>query len=756
MAPSVPIGRGELWTGGLIVLLALGLRLYYLNELSSSPLFAVPVVDARTYVDDARYLSEVSWAGRPTPFWQPPLYSYLLGLLFAVGGENYYLPRLLQALFGALVCGGTYLLGLRLFPPAVVLGAGLAAAFYGPLMYFGGELLPTTLALLLHLALLLLLLTAPLKRRWPWLLAGLVLGLAALAVANILLFAPVLLLWLWFSRGSFVQRGASFFLGLALVVAPVAGRNYLVGNDWVLISHNAGINFYIGNNPDYQRTVEIRPGRAWLQLVEMPEREAGIERPSAKSRFFFARSWDFAVANPLDYARLQLYKLYLFWHGDEIKRNIDPYFARRDSVLLAALLWKKGVAFPFGLVAPLALIGLVLFARTAAGKTEQGRLCLLFTLTYMVSVVGFFVTARYRLPVVPLLLLYAGFGLYSLGKEGPHRRKALVALPLLLLMANLGAGAMDEEGEPQQHFWLGYAYERKGMPANAMREYKWVLNRRLDHDDALLRLAALYVEEKDYHKAVELYRKYLEFYPEAARVRYFLGNALLQTRHYEDAIAIYEQVVQKRPHWAALHGRIGYAHAMAGQLGPAAAAYRRTLALRPDSTLVRYQLARLYETEGQLPAAAAEYRTLLEQAPTEPEYRIRLAELLVAEAAAGQTTALLQQTLQTQRAEVLLRRAIDLDPSRVQGYWSMGLLLARQQRYSQALGFFEKIAELAPQDAQVHACLGNLYERLGREAKAREHFAYYDQLKRKRRLQDKARAEVKKNVELVEKIFGAR
>ena len=756
MALGFQIGRRELWTCALIVLLSLVLRLFYLSELSASPLFAVPVVDARTYVDDARYLSEVSWAGQPTPFWQPPLYPYLLGLLFSVSGENYYLPRLLQALFGALVCGCTYLLGLRLFPPAVALGAGLVATFYGPLIYFGGELLPTIPALFLDLALLLLLLTAPLKQRWPWLMAGLVLGLAALAVSNILLFAPVLLAWLWFSQGNFVQRGALFLLGIALVIAPVALRNYLVGDDWVLISHNAGINFYIGNNPDYQRTVDIRPGKAWLQLAEMPKREAGIERPSAKSRFFFARSWDFATANPLDYAWLQLYKLYLFWHGDEIKRNIDPYFARRDSVILSALLWKKGVAFPFGLVAPFALLGLVLFARTSAGKTEQGRLFLLFTLTYMVSVVVFFVTSRYRLPVVPLLLLYAGYGMYSLWKEAQYRRKALVALPLLLLMANVGAGAMDVEGEPQQHFWLGYAYERNGMPANAMREYRWVLNRLPDHDDALLRLAALYVDEKEYHQAVGLYRKYLEFYPEADRVRYFLGNALLHMRRYEDAIATYEQVAEKRPDGAAIYGRIGYAHAMAGQLGQAADAYRRTLALRPDSILVRYQLARLYETEGQLQTAAAEYRTLLEQAPTEPEYRIRLANLLVEEATAGQTTALLEPTLQTQRAEALLRRAIDLDPNRVQGYWSMGLLLARQNRYAESLTFFEKIAELAPQDPQVHACLGNLYERLGRAEEAQEHFAEYDQLKRKRRLQDKAQAEVEKNLELVQKILRQR
>ena len=753
MASSFQIGRRELWACALIILLSLSVRLFYLYALSDSPLFAVPVVDARIYVDDARYLSNISWAGRPTPFWQPPLYPYLLGLLFSLSGENYYLPRLLQALLGALICGCTYLLGLRLFPASVALGAGIAAVFYGPLIYFGGELLPTIPAIFLNLALLLLLLTAPLTQRWPWLIAGLALGLAALAVSNILLFAPVLLAWLWFSRGNFVQRGTLFVIGIALVITPVTLRNYLVGDDWVFISHNAGINFYIGNNPDYQRTVEIRPGRAWLQLAEMPEREAGIERPSAKSRFFFARAWDFAAAQPLDYAWLQLYKLYLFWHGNEIKRNIDPYFARRDSAILATLLWKQGVAFPFGLVAPFALLGIVFFTRTSAGKTEQGHLFLLFTITYMASVVLFFVTARYRLPVVPLLLLYAGFGVYSLRKGTQHRRKALVALPLLFLVVNVGVGTMAKEGEPQQYFWLGYAYERNGMPANASREYRRVLNKLPDHDDALLRLAALYIDDKQHHKAVNLYRTYLEFYPKAARVRYFLGNALLHVQHYEDAIATYEQVVEKHPNWATIHGRIGYAHAMAGQLGQAADAYRRTLALRPDSTLVRYQLARLYETEGQLQAAAAEYQTLLEQDSIEPEYYIRLADLIIEEATTGQTHALLEQTLQTQRAEALLRQAIYLDPNRVQGYWSIGLLLARQNRYPEALIFFKKIAELAPQEPQVHACLGNLYKRLGRAEEAQDHLDKYDQLKRKRRLQNKARVEVEKNLELVQKIL---
>ena len=93
-------------------------------------------------------------------------------------------------------------------------------------------------------------------------------------------------------------------LGCSLTIAPVTLRNYRVGDDVVLISHNAGINFYIGNNPDYDRTVFIRPGKDWAHLVEMPEREAGIDRPSRKSRFFFGRSWDYISADPLGYLSL--------------------------------------------------------------------------------------------------------------------------------------------------------------------------------------------------------------------------------------------------------------------------------------------------------------------------------------------------------------------------------------------------------------------------------------------------------------------
>ena len=78
-------------------------------------------------------------------------------------------------------------------------------------------------------------------------------------------------------RQGLIWTGA-FALGVILAVTPVAWRNWAIGGDGVGISYNAGINLYIGNNPDYAETVAIRPGWEWDDLVTQPAR-AGIERP---------------------------------------------------------------------------------------------------------------------------------------------------------------------------------------------------------------------------------------------------------------------------------------------------------------------------------------------------------------------------------------------------------------------------------------------------------------------------------------------
>ena len=756
-------GGGGGRTGGrfgrliLIGCLALILRLLNIHESASSPFFETPVIDARTYVEDALELAGGSWAGKPEPFWQPPLYTYFLALLFWAGGEDYYLPRLIQALLGAGSCILLFLIGERLFTPGVALGAGLAAACFGPLIYFGGELLPAIPAVFLNLLFFLSLIRPPCTDPWRWLLSGFLLGFAALAVANILLFLPFLVMWLWRNsrdvpRIRILQQSLLLLLGCVLAIAPVTARNYLVGGDWVLISHNAGINFYIGNNPDYERTVNIRPGRDWALLVEKPEMEAGIERPSAKSRYFFTRSWQFIADDPLGYLKLLVYKLSLFWRGDEIQRNLDPYFARGDSSVLRLLLWKYGLAFPFGLAAPLALLGLICFWRRPPGRSAEEQLLALFLLVYMVSVVLFFVTSRYRLPAVPFILLFAGYGLREMLGSGYRKKILLPLFGVLLVATNLGIGSMDMEGSSDQHYALGDAYEREGMQANALREYRLALERQPDHREARLRLAALHINRQEHAKAIESYHAYMESYPDALSVRFLLGNAYLAARRYKEAVAQYESLILLKPRWADLFGRLGYAYLMAENPSRAMWAYRRTLDIQPDSSLVRYQLARLYETQDSLQAAVKDYRILLQSESDSAEFHTRLANLLIEQEETGQHTFPLKQNARTHEAVVHLLRAVQLEPDNAVSRWSLGMTLAKQGRYVEAIEHFERVLELEPKNYQTHFCLANLYKRTGKEEKARQHMEHHLRASREKRLQHKAQQEAG---EQIEKLFGS-
>ena len=562
----------------LLALSSFTLRLLYLLQADDSPLFAHPIVDARTYVRTALHLSAGEWLGAAQPFWQPPLYPYFLGGLFALFGEDYHLPRLVQAVSGAAVCLLVFSLGRRAFSsPAVGWLAAGAAALYGPFLYFEGELLPASLAVFLNTLALLALIWAAAGRSGRGLVAGLLLGVTALTVASVLLFVPVALLW---ARRQARAPVGALILGFALVIAPVTLRNRVVGGEWVPISYNAGINFYLGNNPDYDRTTNIRPGRDWRELTDMPEREAGITAKGASSRYFLGRSCDYIAADPAGYVLLQLRKLYLFWRGDEIPRNLNPYYARRESSLLQALLWVHGLAFPFGLVGPLALTGLFLYLRDPQARSPAADLLLLFTAAYALAVVLFFVTGRYRLPVIPPLLLFAGYALTRLRLLRGRQLAGGLALPAALVVGlNAGIPAMDVKGDSQEHVYLAAAYAAEGLLANALRHYEQALELEPTHEIALDAAGAVRARRGDFRRAAASWERLLHHYPDRIDVRFRLAAMSLDTGDYARAERHFKHLTAEEPGRAIFHARLAQARRHLGDLDGAAAAYRRALEL---------------------------------------------------------------------------------------------------------------------------------------------------------------------------------
>lgn len=688
---------------------ALSWRLLYLHQIAAqSPFFDSPEVDAQTYFQQAeRLATEFSFGEQP--FWQPPLYPAFLGVLYLLFGADFYVYRLVQFALGSLSVALLYLIGQRVFSPRLALAAGVVAAIYGPLIYFEGELLPPVLATFLNLSLLLFLLRDSTPRQgWSCLTAGLLLGLAGIAVPTVLPFGLSVAGWLVLRRdlgrpAARLGRALLLVLGTLSVIGVVTLRNYYTGRDLVVLSWNSGLNFYLGNNPAYDRAVKIRPGMDWYELMQRPK-QAGLERPAEQSAYFWKAGLSFIQEHPVAYGRLLARKVELFWQGGEIRRNMDIYFARRYSPLLAALVWQHKLAFPFGLLGPLALVGLLL-----AAKERQARLPVLFVLSYAGAVVAFFVTARYRLPVIPLLILlacYAGAGLQA----RLWARQWRSALPLLTLLLVLGwalnARAVTQPDDAQEQFYVGLAYARKGMVVRAASELQKALELDPQHYEARFKLAELYhTELEDPVRAEEHYRYLVEMAPGRTAPRRNLAYLYLADGRIAEALALFEETVDLEPDAASYLGLAG-AYRLSGRLEEAEVAYRKVLELDPGQFEAHYNLAFLYDQKGREQEAEQEYKKLIERRPEHLGVRDNLGVLYLKRRDFAAAAAEFTYILGKESDHRLARRHL------AWAYEGMG-------RYDEAVQQYERLVQ-SGEEEQVHNHLARLYRKLGDLERARK------------------------------------
>lgn len=660
------MSRRELGGAGGLLLLALVVRVVYLGHGEGNPFFLAPVVDAHSYVAQARQIVEVSWVG-DKPFWQPPLYPYFLALVYAFSGDLYWTPRFIQFLLGAASCALVFGIGRQVFGSRVGLLAGAMACLYGTSIYFEGELLPSALAVFLNLLLLFILL-------WPgrtWgqaLAAGLVEGLAIVAVPNAALLAPCACLWHWKSAEQAARSKLVWCLLFAVatcsVVGVVTARNWAVSGEFIPVSWNGGVNFYLGNHPDYDRLVGIRPGPEWEALMERPM-AAGQVGYAERSAYFYRQAGDWIAGAPGDFVRLLGYKAFLLARGEEIKRNQDAYFARTYSWLMRVLLWKiHHFAFPFGLLGPLAAVGLVLAWRH---RPEAGLL-LLCTGAYSASLLLFFITGRYRLPLVPLLLLFAGYALSWLVEQRRDRQWrplgiGVAFVVLLGIAANAGLRPADPLADAEIHFDLGRVQAQQGQYAAAVRSFG---------------------------TAVQLDPNYL-------RARHNLGAALAALKRYEEAEAVYRQALAQAPDDRGLHLNLAALYRATGRYEQAVEHYRRVLAKEADAA-VFLVLGQVYKRMGATERAREAFAAVLGG----DEVRAQAAnELGLIEVRQGAL----------ERAVGYFAIALKAEPGNYLIAFNLGAAYHDLGQFDKAAEFYRRTLSLAPEYAKAQRALARLQGR---------------------------------------------
>lgn len=600
---------------GALLLGALALRLGYLWEHRASPFFDAPIVDAQTFLNQAQALASGPFWRGDEPYWQPPLYIYLLAFVCWLLPASYFVGiRLMHAGLGVLSCLLVYALARHAFGEQVGRIAGVTAALCGSLLYFEGELLAVPVEVFLNLLLLSGLLRAWRRDRGrDWVLAGLVAGLAALTRPNILLFIAAFCAWaLWHRRVSAYRSLALFVLPIALVVLPITYRNWTIEPDLVFISSNAGVNFYIGNNAEYERTVSLRPGMPWEAMIAEAA-HSGHETAAAQSAFFFRKALNYITAQPLDYLGLLGKKGVHFWTGPETKRNQDIYYARQHSWLLSLLLWDWHLSMPFGLIGPLSLLGLGLSMRRE--WTPPMALLRLYALAYTASVVLFFPAARYRMPVVPVLIAFAAFAAFQfyLGvRRRAYLRTAVLALPLvgLLVLCNLAEAAPTTE-DAQLYFDLGEVHLRQRDYARSARYSRRALELDPAYNYARHNLAVAYFHQERYGASEREALQTLAENPRRADTHILLGRIYLATHKPPQAAAHLRRALERAPESGPAHYYYYRLLYRQGHHAAAATHLQQALAWQPPDFWLHYELGRAFQQAGRAEAALGQYHQAL-------------------------------------------------------------------------------------------------------------------------------------------------
>jgi tetratricopeptide (TPR) repeat protein len=594
-------------------------RLFYLLEIDSIPLFYHLAGDGGTYDEWGQRIAAGDWLGKGV-FYQAPLYPYFLGVLQLILGHNLWLIRLVQIALGAVSCALIFRVGRELFSQQAGIAAGLILAWYAPGIFFEGLIEKSVLDLFLLSLLLFLLIEARKGRRWSqWLAMGAVLGLLGLSRENALVLAAVVPLWIgiYFSESPIstrLQWTGLFFAGLLLVLIPVGLRNLTVGGEFQLTTSQLGPNFFIGNHPQADgtygsvRNVIGEPHLEGRDARRLAERALGRSlTPGEVSNYWLQQSWNYIRSQPAQWLELMGKKWLLVWNAREIEDSDDFYIYQQWSWSLRSLAWISH----FGILAPLAAVGIFLTIK------EWRQLWFLYAMILFLgaSVGVFYVFGRYRFPLVPFLALFAGAGIVravALCKAKNFQPVIIAALLLLCtgIVVNWPIIASSGPG-PGGYNNLANAYSKEGKINQAIETAKMAIQLRPDYGIAHFNLGNLYAIQGRFDLARTHFEEVIRLYPNYAEAHSNFGQLLAQQGDLAGGIREFRKAVDLNPSLGGPYLNLGVALAKQGQYDKAAKYFQDALRIRPDYVQAHESLAQLLSLQGKKEEAARHYQEAL-------------------------------------------------------------------------------------------------------------------------------------------------
>lgn len=347
------------------------------------------------------------------PFIRPPLYPFLLSIIyFFVGHETFLTARIFNVFLDTLACFVFYKLILLVWNnrPTAILASLIYAV--NPFYLFFNVRVRVEAMFILLIASAVYFLIKEYKKGFPSLgniaLIGGVFGLACLCRSNATSIALLIPLWLIYCNLKDWKKGVLvgfvFILGCGLVISPWSIRNYHKYGELIVITDGLGFAFWISNtdlklsdlNAHNQQEYLEADKLVWQKTAQV-EQEIQGKNVKERDSYYLNLGFEYIRNNFPAWLRLNVLKFAEFW---------SP-MARLDMQG-----WKAYLTLPFGL---LMFFGMFFYIKSFSSPNFDTNIWLLIALLIAATTltgVMMWSTLRYRIPTIDAYLI--PFGLFWL------------------------------------------------------------------------------------------------------------------------------------------------------------------------------------------------------------------------------------------------------------------------------------------------------------------------------------------------------
>jgi tetratricopeptide (TPR) repeat protein len=261
---------------------------------------------------------------------------------------------------------------------------------------------------------------------------------------------------------------------------------------------------------------------------------------------------------------------------------------------------------PFALLATLALVGAFLLWRQR--QRIDTRLFVLlgsFVVVMLVALLPFFAAARLRVPVLPVLFLFAGVAVQVFAADVRARRARpagiLLGAVALLTLLQLQLPYRYEPDAAFWHFQRGTAWQAAGDVTQAEQEFRAALQAQPRHYRARHNLATLLAQRSDTQAALKEWKEALRLQPESATLLGSMGAALLAENQPDSALVYLQKAIDRNPDMADYHSNLARALQALGRGREALKEMRNAALLEPDRADNWRALAGMAQARGVTP-----------------------------------------------------------------------------------------------------------------------------------------------------------